>query len=375
MVEAKKLRRIIKGESVSTPLGVEEDVNLEAVERVVKRMKKVRAQYPEEAPERATEIKQMVELGPSALKIKTGEPEDLLNQKGFVRFCGQMFITLRTPLDFMARGIEKLGGESLKHNLAASEMPYSAKQYSSLATSAVFLVSIVSLVLLLAFLVAFKLSILLFVVLLLVIPFFSILVALLIPSSRAQKLGGEIDKQLPFALRHMSIEIRAGVGIFKTMESIASSGYGPVSDGFRYVLFSIEKGIPTEQALENWAERTKSDGLKRAMSHFVRALRTGGNLSQIMITIAEDVAFERRIKISEYAEKLNLLSLFIMMVGIVLPVMMTVLTAIGSMPSIQSFLASFSFFSPALLAVVYFLVVPMLLGVFIIFIKGADPGG
>ncbi|MBI1973467.1 type II secretion system F family protein [Candidatus Micrarchaeota archaeon] len=375
MAAARNIKKLVTGETpANLPVG-EEDVNLDAVESVVKRMKKQMAERaPEESPERAAEIRQMVELGPSALKIKTGEPDELLNQTGFVRAMGKLFLALQAPLDFMARGLVRIGGDSLRHNLAASDMVYSPRQYAALAIASIFLMEMISIVLVLALTFIFKLSFIIPLVFLLLIPFMGLLFSVMVPASRAAKLAAELDKQLPFALRHMSIEIRAGVGIYKTMESVSSSGYGPVSDGFKYVLFSIEKGIPTEQALENWAERTRSDGLKRAVSHLVRALRTGGNLSQIMVTIAEDVAFERRIKIADYAEKLNLLSLFIMMVGIVLPVMMTVLTSIGSSPSIQGFLATFSFFSPLMLGMIYFVLVPALLISFIIFIKGADPG-
>jgi flagellar protein FlaJ len=157
------------------------------------------------------------------------------------------------------------------------------------------------------------------------------------------------------------------------MESIASSDYGALSDGFRTVLFNIEKGVPTEDALDLWGERTRSEGLRRMVSHLVRAMKTGGNLSDIMITIAEDVSFERRMKIADFAEKLNLMSLFLMMVAVILPVLITILAVIGSSPSIKQYMSTFSLFNIDFLMLMYFVLCPALLLMFIYFIKASDP--
>ena len=131
--------------------------------------------------------------------------------------------------------------------------------------------------------------------------------------------------------------------------------------------------MPTEVALEKWAEKTRSEGLRRMISHLVRALRTGGNLSDIMVTIAEDVSFERRMKIADFAEKLNLLALFLMMTAVVFPVMITILTSIGSAPSIKQYLSVFSVFNQTFLALVYFVICPAALLMFMYFIKASDP--
>jgi len=158
------------------------------------------------------------------------------------------------------------------------------------------------------------------------------------------------------------------------MRSIADSDYGELSIGFQKILSEISKGTPTEDALENWAELTGSEAVKRVMSHIVRALKTGGNLSDIMVTIAEDVSFERKMKIADFAEKLNLLGLFLMFATVVGPVMLTILTTIASSPTISQYLGMFSFFTIEFLMLTYFVLVPAAVGLFIYFIKSSDPG-
>jgi pilus assembly protein TadC len=93
-----------------------------------------------------------------------------------------------------------------------------------------------------------------------------------------------------------------------------------------------------------------------------------------MITIAEDVSFEQRMKIGDFAEKLNLMGLFLMMVAVVFPVMFTILTTIGSSPAIKQYMAMFAMFTPAFLTIIYFVICPALLFIFMYFIKASDPG-
>jgi flagellar protein FlaJ len=326
-------------------------------------------------PEKATKLREMIEYGPKAIKVSGGSPKELvLFESPIVRFFGKFYMMLQSPIQSLSNVLYKYIGSKVETDLESADMKYSVEQYLTLVMSATVLVWLVLLALMFILVIAASFDILIAVLSLLLAPFVCFAIALMIPSSRASKLAVEIDRELPFALRHMSIEIRAGVGIFKTMESIASADYGALSDGFRNVLLNIEKGVPTEDALELWEEKTKSEGLKRMISHLVRAMRTGGNLSDIMITIAEDVAFERRMKIADFAEKLNLLSLFLMMVAIILPVLITILTVIGSSPSIQQYMSAFSFFNTSFLMMVYFVICPALLFIFMYFIKSADPG-
>jgi len=388
MSEADRLKKLFKKEAPATKetkrketqlAEAPEEVDVDTISKIVNRMKD---KYVKEgimkrdgpSPEKATKLRDMIDYGPS-VKVNEGSARELvLFESPLVRFFGKFYMKLQSPIQSMSNLIYKYFGRKIETDLQAAEMNYSVEQYLTMALSATIILWLAVLALLFILIIATQLDMLLALLALVIVPFLCFGVAMIIPSSTANKLAAEIDRELPFALRHMSIEIRAGVGIFKTMESIASADYGALSNGFRNVLLNIEKGMPTEDALDMWGERTKSDGLRRMISHLVRAMRTGGNLSDIMITIAEDVAFERRMRIADFAEKLNLMSLFLMMTSIVLPVLITILTVIGSSPSIKQYLSTFTMFNVQFLMLVYFLICPALLFLFIYFIKSSDPG-
>ncbi len=351
----------------------EEDVLAKVVERMKEKYVKEGLIKEKEEEVASADLKKMIE---GAKKIEYGaSPRELtLYDNSLVRAFGKMYLALEAPLSLFVKFFKKKMGESLKYDLLASGMNYSIEQYLALVFSASFFTFIISFVLFLLLWMAKAVSIVMLAFIPPVITLLVMFLMLTIPRSKANKIANEIDKELPFALRHMSIEIRAGVSIYKTLESVAMSGYGPLSTGLKWVLSQVEKGKATEDVLEEWAQRTKSEALKRVVSHIVRALRTGGNLSDIMVTIAEDVSFERRAKIADFAEKLNLIGLFLMMSIVVLPVMVSILTTIASAPSISQYLGMLSFFSPSFLMLLYFVLVPGMMFVFMYYIKSADPG-
>ncbi len=347
------------------------EIDTEALSKIVQRMRK---KYTTASEGKEEEIRKLIEEAP-VVKISRGRPEELAvaPEKG-VRTVGKVYRATSPAVNILLKPFSKMFGESLGQNLVASGSRYTPEQWLALATTSSFMVFIVMILLAMGLLAGNVLSPMIGILLAVAAPAFIFVVLLLLPGMKANSIARQVEKDLPFALRHMSIEIRAGVGIYKSMESISKANYGMLSQGFRNVLLQIEKGVPTEEALTRWAASSKSDALKRVMAHIVRAIRTGGNLSEVMVTIADDVAFEKRMKIADFAEKLNLLGLFLMMGAIVMPVLIGILTAIGSSPAISQQVAMFSMFTPEMLSLFYFVIAPAFILLFLFFIKASDPG-
>ncbi|MFC2174660.1 type II secretion system F family protein [archaeon] len=203
-----------------------------------------------------------------------------------------------------------------------------------------------------------------------VVMVMAIVVSMQWPANVASKRGKAIDKEMPFALRHMATEVKAGIGIHKTMESIVEADYGELSVEFDRTLRDIDKGMSTEDALMAMSQRAPSDNLSKSIMHMVRTLKTGGNLSAIITTIASEVAFELRMKMRDFVERLNLIGLFYMMLGIVAPVFVAVLAGIlNAIPTIG--LAGV--LGTEVLFLIYFVLIPMALSLILYIIKVMQP--
>ena len=171
----------------------------------------------------------------------------------------------------------------------------------------------------------------------------------------------------------MATELRAGIGLYRTLQTIAAADYGDLSEEFARTITEIEEGTDTQVALKHFALRTQSRALRNALIHVIRALKSGGNLSDVMNAIAEDVAFELRVKIQEFAEKMHFFGVIYIYMAIVVPVFVGILGLIKA----ANIGAQAGFdripLTPEVLAIFYVLFMPMILIYLMFFISLTQP--
>jgi archaeal flagellar protein FlaJ len=238
-------------------------------------------------------------------------------------------------------------------------------------------------------LVTVFLSFLLFIILtvinplfLIVLPFIALAIFLfsififsyILPMQKAKQRGAQIDTELPYALRHLSTELQAGIGLYKTLQSIAKNDYGLLADELSRTIIEIENGTDTKTALRHTALRSQSKNFNIALFHIIRTLNTGGNLAQSIDGVAETVSFDLLESAKQFGEKMNFFGIIFIFVAIVLPVFLAVLSAIANAPIGQGgelFLPGV--LSAELLGVVYLVVLPVILGFISFYIKVIEP--
>lgn len=169
------------------------------------------------------------------------------------------------------------------------------------------------------------------------------------------------SKEIPYALRQMATELRAGVGLHDSMRSVAMSGYGPLSEEFARALEEIKYGETTEKALVDMSERVDSEGLTRAIHQITRTLSSGGDLAKTLSVIADDTAYEMRMKIKDYAQKLNSFTMIYMFIAILGPVIFMVMiiaatTVMGALLPPILLLIMYLFLFPAIVAFMAFMI-------------------
>ncbi len=158
------------------------------------------------------------------------------------------------------------------------------------------------------------------------------IMALMYPASKAGGRAAQVDRSLPFALRQLATQVKAGVSFHKAIQSISTSNYGILSDEFSKVVADVNRGDTMENALVKLSRRNTSKGLRRTVTQVLRSFKTGGNLSTIISDIAEDVSFEARMNIRDFTEKLNFINVIYIMIGVVAPVTLAILSAILQIP-------------------------------------------
>ncbi|MFB6217407.1 MAG: type II secretion system F family protein, partial [Candidatus Aenigmatarchaeota archaeon] len=106
------------------------------------------------------------------------------------------------------------------------------------------------------------------------------------PKIRAKKISRTLEKDLPYALRHMLIEVRSGISLYESMVSV-SEGYGEASEEFNRIVKDINGGKPQIEALEDSIVRNPSQQYRRAMWQMINALKSGTDISNTLETLVD----------------------------------------------------------------------------------------
>lgn len=150
------------------------------------------------------------------------------------------------------------------------------------------------------------------------------------PQMKSERGYSDLNQELPYALRHMSIELKAGRGLHDALLTIRNANYGSLSREFNRVLEEVKFGRPTEDALLEMSHRVNSEGLSRAIHQIVGTLRVGGNLAGSLEIIAKDISFDMQIKLKEFSQKLNSFILIYTFIAILAPVISLIMLMAGS---------------------------------------------
>jgi len=253
---------------------------------------------------------------------------------------GTFYLKLKNVLKPLQEMLKKIPlTEEIGYYLYSANLPYSANQYLALTSAAGLVGALAGLIaglfigaLLAATTQNIALSVIIPPITAIVLGLGTLAVMLIMPKQTAISRGNACSIELPFALRHMATELKAGIGLYRTIQAITAANYGVLSEEFARTITEIEEGTDTSIALKHLALRTQSKPLRSAINHMLRAMRVGGNLSTIMNEIAEDVSEDLKNKITAFSQQMNFFAVVFIFMCIVLPVAIMILGAIRNSP-------------------------------------------
>lgn len=127
-----------------------------------------------------------------------------------------------------------------------------------------------------------------------------LLVGYLLPraylSRRKQDRQKKFVAQIADSLTLISNSLKAGYSFLQAMEMVAQEMPAPISVEYRRVLKEVSLGVPTETALEALARRVGSDDLDLVVTSVLIQRQVGGNLADVLDTIAFTIRQRIRIK-------------------------------------------------------------------------------
>jgi len=112
---------------------------------------------------------------------------------------------------------------------------------------------------------------------------------------RSGRLGA-FNKQLPDTITLLANGLRAGSSFLQAVELVVRESRPPISTEFSRVIREVNLGLPFEQAMENMVRRVRSDDLELMATAINIQHTVGGNLAEILDSIAFTIRERIRIQ-------------------------------------------------------------------------------
>jgi tight adherence protein B len=104
------------------------------------------------------------------------------------------------------------------------------------------------------------------------------------------------NKQLPDTITLIANALRAGSSFLQAIELVVRESRPPVSIEFARIIREVNLGLPFEQAMDNMVRRVRSDDLELMATAIAIQHTVGGNLAEILDSIAFTIRERVRIK-------------------------------------------------------------------------------
>jgi len=107
---------------------------------------------------------------------------------------------------------------------------------------------------------------------------------------------GAFNKQLPDTITLLANALRAGSSFLQAVELVIRESRPPISTEFSRVIREVNLGLAFDAALENMVRRVRSDDLELMATAIAIQYTVGGNLAEILDSIAFTIRERIRIK-------------------------------------------------------------------------------
>ena len=133
-----------------------------------------------------------------------------------------------------------------------------------------------------------------------------------------------MEEQMPDVLDLLSVNVEAGLGFEHALSHVIGHFEGPLIDELTITYREITMGRTRRDALALFAERSELDEIKTFVGAIVQAELLGISIKNVLRTQAAAMRANRRSKVEERAQKVQV-KMLLPMVGLIFPVLLIVL--------------------------------------------------
>jgi len=242
-------------------------------------------------------------------------------------------LRISRKLNFLAHRVSRMSPH-LDLTLRQAKMPVEKIDYVSVTLfSAIFMSVLISALMFIVSLNFVELTYGLMISGLIGLTLFVVIIIYLMqyPKLFVRKRVRDKERNLIYGLKHILIQMKSGVPMFKSFVSLSQGGYGALSEEFGNLVKTVQTGGNVEDELDRIAIHNPSLFLRRAIWQISNGIKAGSDMSLVLNNIIENITKEQALAIRRYGSQLNPLTLVYMMVAVIIPALgITMLIVLSS---------------------------------------------
>ncbi len=191
-----------------------------------------------------------------------------------------------------------------------------------------------------------------------------------IPYQRVLTRRRNIETNLPFVLTHMGAVAESGIPPYLVFRLISQfKEYGEVAKEMEKIVRNVDRfGIDPLTAVKEVADRTPSDSLKQILLGFVTTTESGGDIKAFLKNAGTQALFHWRMKREKFLQQLSAYAEFYTGILIAAPLFIIALFAVMNM--VQPTMGGYGILDLMKLSI--YIIVPMVNGGFLLFLRGVE---
>ena len=139
-----------------------------------------------------------------------------------------------------------------------------------------------------------------------------------LPKIKTKRRTRKLEKDLPYALRDILIQIESGIPLYHAMKT-ATEGYGEASNELRRIVKDVDGGKSMVRALEESIVRNPSEQYRRAMWQLTNSIKSGTDISVTLGSIVDSIIKNQKLEIKKYGKELNPYILVYLLIAVIGP--------------------------------------------------------
>lgn len=262
----------------------------------------------------------------------------------------------------------------IKDSLPKANMKIPFRTYLSMMLLFTFIIYFASLVTTIVALQFIPLSILLAAAYVIFVPLLvsvlSVVFFAFYPMQIASGRKKNIEANLPFVLTHMGAIAESGIPpyvIFKLISQFPE--YGEIAKEMAKIVRNIDTfGIDPLTAVKEVAEKTPDDDFKEILLGFVTTTESGGNVKIFLKSAGQQALFDWRVKRERFVQQLSAYAEFY--TGLLIAAPLFIIALFSVLNQIQPNISGYNILDLMKLSI--YVVVPILNGAFLLFLRGVE---